>query len=462
LGRSPDTAHDDARIRRRVCELVGEENVAPSSEVNAYAVDGKVPKVVAFPNNADAVSSVLAFASKADLSVIPRGSGTKMALGGIPKKLDVALSLVNLNRIVEYEPADLVVTAEAGLRLAELQKTVAKNGQRLPLDPPYTDTATLGGTVSSNSSGPMRYRFGSWRDLLLGVRVALPSGAMMKSGGKVVKNVAGYDLKKLYIGALGTLGVVTELTFRLYPLPESEKTFIASFRDVKSAADLAGRILASELLPYAIEALNPGAARVVADESGVQLGEASYAVAVGFGDVDESVRKQLSTTEELARSSGALESVVLEGTGEESVWNAIRNLAGSLDRRDSRGVACKATVPISRALEACDALERLAARRGYVCVASSHVGNGIVNFYISAERARQGARVDDLASVITEARGLTSQLDGTLVVERCPPEIKALVDVWGPTRTDFELMRVIKSQFDPWGILSPGRFVGGL
>ena len=462
MERSPDTARDDEGIRRRICEVVGEENVSPSSEVGAYAVDGKVPKVVAFPKNADDTSSLLAFANKAGLSVIPRGGGTKMALGGIPKRMDVLVSLVNLNGIVEYEPADLVVTAEPGLRLAELQKTVAKNGQRLPLDPPYTDATTLGGAVSSNSSGPMRYRFGSCRDLLLGVRVALPSGAIMKSGGKVVKNVAGYDLKKLYIGALGTLGVVTELTFRLYPLPESEKTFIASFRDMKSAADLAGRILGSDLLPYAIEALNLGAARVVADESGVQLGEASYGVVAGFGDVDESVRKQLSTTEELARSSGALESVVLEGTREESVWNAIRNLAGSLDRRDSCGVACKAAVPISRALEACDALERHAATSGYACVVSSHVGNGIVNFYISAERARQGARIDDLARVITEARDLTSQLDGTLVVERCPPEIKALVDVWGPTRTDFELMRVIKSQFDPRGILSPGRFVGGL
>ena len=462
MERSPDTARDDASIRGRVCKVVGEENVAPSSEVGDYAVDGKVPKVVAFPKNADNLSSLLAFANKTGLSVIPRGSGTKMALGGIPKRLDVALSLVNLNRIVEYEPADLVVTAEPGVRLADLQKTVAKNNQRLPLDPPYTDATTLGGTVSSNSSGPMRYRFGSCRDLLLGAKVALPSGAIMKSGGKVVKNVAGYDLKKLYIGALGTVGVVTELAFRLLPLPESEKTFIASFRDAKSAADLAGRILASDLLPYAIEALNPGAASVVVDEAGVQLGEASYVVVVGFGDVDESVRKQLSTIEELAKSSGAFYSIVLDGAGQENVWNSIRNLARSMDRRDPRPVTCKASVPISRALEALDALERHAAARGYACVASSHVGNGIVHFYISAEGVTRAARVDDLASVITEARGLTSQLDGTLVVEKCPPEVKELVDVWGPTRTGFQLMRAIKSQFDPAGILSPGRFVGGI
>jgi len=454
--------HDDESIRRNVCDILGEENVARSSKVPAYAVDGKIPKVVAFPKDADDLSSLLGFANKTGLSVIPRGSGTKMDLGGIPRTADVVVSLLNLNRIIEHEPADLVVTAEAGLRLVELQKILAKNRQRLPLDPPYTDETTIGGTVSSNSSGPMRYRFGSCRDLLLGVRVMASSGAVMSSGGKVVKNVAGYDLKKMYIGALGSLGIITELTFKLYPLPESEKTLIASFNDIKNLADLAGRVLGSQLLPYAIEALNSGAARVVGEEAGVQLGEAPYVVAVGFGDVEESVRKQLSAIEELARSSGASDRVVLDGAPQESDWNAVRNLPGLMNRRETRPVACKASVPISRALEACDALERLAARRGFHCVASSHVGNGIVHSYLSAERVTQVVGIEDLAGAITQARDLTSQMGGTLVVERCPPEVKEVVDIWGPTRTDFQLMRAIKSQFDPSETLSPGRFVGGI
>ena len=462
MGHPLDAADDEESIRRNVCEIVGRENVAASSEVPAYAVDGKIPRVVAFPKDADDLSSLLGFANRSGLSVIPRGSGTKMDLGGIPRAVEVAASLLNLNRILEYEPADLVVTVEAGLRLVELQKILAKNAQRVPLDPPYADETTIGGTVSSNSSGPMRYRFGSCRDLLLGVRVMAPSGAVMSSGGKVVKNVAGYDLKKLYVGALGTLGVITELTLKLYPLPESEKTFIASFNDIRNLADLASRVLGSQLLPYAIEALNPGAARVVAEEARVQLGEASHVVAVGFGDVEESVRKQLSTIEELARSSGALDSIVLERAGQESVWNAIRNLPGSMKRQEGPLVACKASVPISRAFETCGALERLTARRGFACVASSHVGNGIAHFYLSAERVTQAAGIEDLAGVITEARDLTSQMGGTLIVERCPPEVKKVVDVWGPTRTDFQLMRAIKTQLDPRGTLSPGRFVGGI
>jgi len=462
MGHSADAAHNDETVRQNVCEIVGEDNVVQSSEVPAYAVDGKIPEVVAFPKDADALSTLLEFANRTDLSVIPRGGGTKMHLGGVPRTADVVASLLNLNRIVEYEPADLVVTAQAGLRLVELQKILAKNGQRLPLDPPYTDKTTIGGTVSSNSSGPMRYRFGSCRDLLLGVRVMSPSGLVTSAGGKVVKNVAGYDLKKLYIGALGTLGIITELTFKVYPVAESEKTFIASFKDTKNVADLASRVLGSQLLPYAIEALNSGAARVVAEEAGVQLSEASYVLAVGFGDVDESVRKQLSTIEELARSSGAFNSIVLDGVRQESFWNAIRNLPGSMNRWEPPPVACKASVPVSRALEACDALERLAAGRGFDCAASSHVGNGIAHFYLSAKPGTQPAGIEDLPGLITEARDLTSQMGGTLVVERCPPGVKDVVDVWGPTRTGFQLMRAMKSQFDPRGTLSPGRFVGGI
>jgi glycolate oxidase FAD binding subunit len=462
MGHPAGAGRNEERIRPSVCEIVGEENVVQSSEVAAYAVDGRIPRVVACPKDADTLSTLLGFANRTGLSVIPRGSGTKMDLGGIPRRADVVASLLNLNRIVDYEPADLVVTAEAGLRLVELQRILAKNGQRLPLDPPYADKTTIGGTVSSNSSGPMRYRFGSCRDLLLGVRVMAPSGLVTSSGGKVVKNVAGYDLKKLYIGALGTLGIITELTFKLCPLPESEKTFMASFKDIRNLADLAGRVLASQLLPYAIEALNPSAARVVAEEAGVQLDETSHVVAAGFGDVDESVEKELSIIEELARSSGAFNSMVLDGARQESVWNAIRNLSGSVNRSEPQSVACKASVPISRVLKACDALERLVAGRGFDCVASSHVGNGIAHLYLSAEPATQAARIEDLANVITKARDFTSEMGGTLIVERCPPEVKEVVDVWGPMRTDFQLMRAIKSQFDPGGTLSPGRFVGGI
>ena len=453
-----DATYNERSILRSVEEAVGEDSIIPSSKVGDYAIDGKIPKIVVSPKDVESISKLLKYANETGLSVIPRSSGTKMDLGGIPKTLDVILSLQNLNRIIEYAPEDLIVTAQAGVKLADLQRTLAKNGQRLPLDPPYTDVATLGGIVSSNSSGPMRYRYGSCRDLLLGVRAATPSGAVIRSGGKVVKNVAGYDLRKLYIGSLGTLGVITELTFRLYPIPESEKTFIACVLDAKNAADLAGRVLNSELLPYAIEALNHEAARIVADEAGVQMGEVKLALALGFGDVDESVRRQVTTIEELARSSGASKSITIDETRHESTWTTIRNLPRYIAARVPKLLACKVSVPISKALETCDRLEHLATEGGHANITSSHVGNGIIHLYLSAETSDAGA----LSTFISKARHLTSQTHGMLIVEKCPPDVKPSVDVWGPSQTGAQLMQAIKSQFDPRGILSPGRFVGDI
>jgi glycolate oxidase FAD binding subunit len=460
LGYASSTTRDGEEIRQSVCEIVGRENVVSSSEVGAYTVDGKIPQVVVIPKSAENVSSLLALANKTGLSVIPRGSGTKMELGGTPKKVDMVLSLLNLNRITEYEPADLVVTAEAGLKLAELQKTLAKRDQQLPLDPPYTDAATLGGTVSANSSGPMRYRFGSCRDLLLGVKVVTASGEVVRCGGKVIKNVAGYDLKKLYVGALGTLGVITELTFRLYPLPASEQTFVASFKKIKNAAELVGRILGSELLPYAIEALNPSAFRTVAESAGVPLQEDSYVVVVGFGDVNEAVRKQLSTIGELSRFCGAVNGTVLDEPCTEAIWNAIRNLPRLMNQLGPGSVACKVSVPVSKCLDACEALERLSTETGITCAVSSDAGNGIVHFYPSAHQETKSIVYS--AGMITKARDVVSEMGGTLIVERMPPELKEQVGVWGSTRSDFLLMQAIKSQLDPRGILSPGRFVGGI
>jgi len=456
------TTFNDESIHRSVSEIVGEENIIPPSENPAYAVDRKVPRVATFPNNADAISKLLVFANRSGLSVVPRGSGTKMDLGGVPRTVDVVLSLLNLNNVIEYEPDDLVVTAQAGLKLAELQKTLAKNGQRLPLDPPYSDETTLGGIISSNSSGPMRYRYGSCRDLLLGLKVVSGSGAITRSGGKVVKDVAGYDLKKLYIGALGTLGIITELTLRLCPLPESERTFIAAFSDMRDAANYVDRVLGSNLLPYAVDALNQSAAKAVADEADVRLGESKYTLVVGFGDVNESVKKQLATIEELARSSGAIEKILLEGYLQESMWNAIRNLSRLLGRGNPNLIGLKACVPISRGLETFQVLEHLAAERGFTCAASSHVGNGIDHFFLSTERGRQTPTSNDLAELITKARHLTSQMGGMLIAEKCPVEVKELVDVWDATRADVQFMRAIKSRLDPGGILSPGRFVGSI
>src|SRR4051812_47178313 len=185
------------------------------------------------------VSQVVREANESNQVVIPRGGGTRMGLGFPPTAADVLLHTTNLDRVVDYEPADLTLTIEAGATLEEVQELLRPEGQFLALDPPLASQSTLGGIIASNASGPLRLAYGSARDLVIGTRVVNADGISTKAGGRVVKNVAGYDLNKLYIGSLGTVGIVVELSFKLWPLPHAEATLLASFLPAQLGAALA-------------------------------------------------------------------------------------------------------------------------------------------------------------------------------------------------------------------------------
>src|SRR5271169_406787 len=193
------------------------------------AVDGVQPQMVIEPGSPDEIARVLKTASSAGLQVIPRGGATKMGWGNPPRGSDLIISTRRLNRIVEHAWGDMTATVEAGCTLRQLQQTLAEHGQRLALDPLWPEKATMGGILATNDSGPLRIRFGSLRDLIIGITLALPDGTLAKSGGKVVKNVAGYDLPKLATGSLGTLGIITQAIFRLHPVPRETRTL--SFSD---------------------------------------------------------------------------------------------------------------------------------------------------------------------------------------------------------------------------------------
>jgi glycolate oxidase FAD binding subunit len=456
-----DTELNRETIHESISSIVGAGNILPAHEINAYSVDGKIPRVVAFPQDANALSNLLKFATKTGLSVIPRGSGTKMNLGGIPKTADIVLSLLKLNRLVEYEPDDLVVTVQAGLKLADLQRTLAQKRQHLPIDPPYGDETTVGGMVASNSSGPLRHRFGTCRDLVLGVRVVHPSGVSTKAGGKVVKNVAGYDVRKLHIGAFGTLGVITELTFKLSPLPESEKTFAASFDRLDRLADLTRQISRSDLVPSALEVLNNGAAMLVAEETNDLFNQADHVLVADFRDVQESVTRELSIIARFAESSGASKTNTLEGVAQESLWHAIRNLPGLFGARHQVFVSFKVNVPIAETLHAYDKLQHYAAEKGFTSVTSSHVEDGIIHLCLSPDKGTQPIVAKELPRLVAVARDMVFKMNGTLVVEKCPISTKEMIDVWGTTN-NLNLMRAVKSLFDPEHVLNPGRYVGGI
>ena len=239
-----------------LAESLGTESVIPQEELPHYSVDGVAPSVALFPRDIDGVSRALSFASSEGMHVVPWGGGTQMTLGNSPHEVDVVLGISRLNRVLFHEPADLVVSVEAGITLRALQEELATKGQFLPLEAPIPSRATIGGILAANASGPSRLAYGTPRDWLIGVRVVHSDGAVTKSGGRVVKNVTGYDLNKLYVGSLGTLGVIVEAIFKIAPLTPETRTLVSTYSSLHSAVDSAKELLRQSYAPNALQVVD--------------------------------------------------------------------------------------------------------------------------------------------------------------------------------------------------------------
>jgi glycolate oxidase FAD binding subunit len=412
----------------------------------SYAIAGVAPRTVVRPETPEAVVTTLREAGGAGQAVVPWGAGTKQGWGNPPRAYDLALDVSALDRILEYEPADLVVTVEAGIPLDALQRRLAEAGQFLALDPPYAATATLGGTLATNASGPSRFLYGTARDLVLGMRVASPSGDLIKSGGKVVKNVVGYDLNKMHIGGLGTLGVMVEVTLKVHPLPRAEATVGAVFDGLDTAHAAAGRIFRSVLYPRAVDLVRAPTPGLDAPEPAP--GEA-WRVLVWCAGSPATVERQVRDATAWCQEAGASRTVRLDGPAHRDLWDAVRDFG-----RDPPGDAtlAKLTALPSRLPDLVAAAGRAVPHRPPEIVARA--GNGVLYAVLP------GATVPSLQTLIREA----NDLGGAAVLEAVPPGARAApdLDVWGPTRDDFPLMQALKAQFDPRGTLNPGRFLGRL
>src|SRR5437870_6373163 len=242
-------------------------------ERTRFAIDGLEPSAICWPASYPEAAQALAVADRLGLKVAPRGAGTTVGLGNPPRAVDLIVSTERLNRIVEYAPANLTVTVEAGVGLATLQSKLAESGQVLPLDPAGANRRTVGGIVATNAGGPRRLGFGSARDLVIGTRAATTSGTVVRAGGRVVKNVAGYDLNKLYVGSLGTLALVVEIGLKVAPLPSSRTTVVGCFARLEQVADAAKAIVRSPLMPTALDLLNPLAATALGTRFAALFGQ---------------------------------------------------------------------------------------------------------------------------------------------------------------------------------------------
>jgi glycolate oxidase FAD binding subunit len=410
-------------------KIVGEEHAREATAEDT--VDGVTSSFVAEPGSIKETSELMKLANEEGLTVAPRGGGTKMSLGNPPRDLDLIVSTVRMNEVIEHVPGDQVVRVQAGLKLRDLQVQLAAADQLLGIDPPERG-ATIGGIVAANSSGPRRYRYGTVRDLIIGITVVLPDGTVAKAGGKVVKNVAGYDLSKLFTGSLGTLGVIATCNFRLHPLPEAGRTVAVELESTLAAGQAAQAIVGAQLVPSAVE---------------LHWSEDQKLLTVLIEGIPPGVEAQAETTSYLLRSFGEVRTL----SDEEA-----QNL-GPLDSSGAGDeVAIKISAPPAELAGVLDSALGATERREITPHITGHAGIGVT--YVALSGGDEDAQVQ----VVEELREIWVKKGGSVVVRHAPLSIKKRLDAWGPAGDYLGLTRRIKEKFDPRGGLNPGRFVGGI
>jgi glycolate oxidase FAD binding subunit len=424
--------------------------ISDLDELRNYAVDGLLPRFVVIPETVEQVSQAVALANQQGLTLFTRGGGSRLNLGGIPEQFDILLETTKLSRLLEHEAPDLTCHVEAGITLAALQAKLATKGQWLALDPPDAQQATIGGILASNASGPKRLRYGTARDMVIGLRVVQASGEVARSGGNVVKNVAGYDLNKLYIGSLGTLGIIVEANFKLQPIPADERTLILTFSNAEDALHTVLDLLGSLLTPTAIELIDSRAASDMTDFFGLTLPTNGYTLAINFEGNTSTIDRQVSEAQLVARKNDALLGDDLVGKAQDQFWNIVRD-------HTQGTVTCKVAVLVSKMASYLKTIEQVCQNHELEAAVVAHAGNGIL--YIEL---RPGDATHRLVEAIKELRLHAQEVRGSMVVERCPPDLKRRISVWGEPDQNFFLMQRIKQQFDSKGTFVKGRFVGGL
>ncbi len=425
--------------------LLPSDCIAASERLEEYAVDGLTPQIVVSPNTADEVAAVLHAAARHGAAVIPWGGGTGITTGNPPSRYDVALDVTRLNQVVAHEPADLTAVVQGGIRLQEMQDHLAQKGQYLPFDPPLPRSATIGGILAANAGGPWRYAYGWPRDWVLGLKVALADGHVTKAGGRVVKNVAGYDMSKLYIGSFGTLGVVVEAAFKVTPLPEACATAVALFDSCGAAVEAGLAVHKRNLSLEAIEVVSPEFLTAAGIE---HRGWALIIAAVGNA---AAVERSLTEVGERCRDLQCL-----PDDRAAALWEQVRNL--SLPPQD--GLLARAALLPSQVGGFMEGLPQVAQEQHLTVQAVSHLGLGTV--YGLWQGPGEGEILERGPSLVSALRGLAARHGGTVVIEGCPTALKRQIDVWSEPRGDSALMRRIKEELDPQGTLSPGRFLGRL
>lgn len=451
-------------------------------ELGRWAVGGEVPAAVVAPENVEQVAALLAKASQERWKVVPAGAGTWLAAGNPPERVDIVLGLSGLRTVLEYEPADLMIRAQAGVALRALDSVCGEHRQWLPLDPPGDPAGTLGATLATGSAGPLASFYGSPRDHVLGLTLVTGDGRVLELGGRVVKNVAGYDLVKLAVGSWGTLGVIVSATLRLTPVPDQDATLL--FRDADPLALVAAArgVLEKPMDPVACVVVSPATCWAL----GGTLPHASDAATrQGFGALGSSPRPPGGAADrDLGVDPDAwLLAVRLHGN-REAVEDAVRRVeeaagraaARRLEGADGRGfwdavsqaeagvaLVARVALPPSRLKDTLMLARRLLGEVGGGNGADGIIADacaGVVHALVRGGAFSEAGAHRRAAAALRETRGEVEGEGGTVVVSHGPPALVREVGAWGDPGPALRLMQELKRRFDPAGVLNPGRFVG--
>jgi glycolate oxidase len=433
-------------------------------DIITYSYDGFLPEftpdAVLVPESADQIARIMKIANEYKINIIPRGAGTNICGSSVAREGGVIMAFHRMNRILEIDRESMCAVVQPGVINGDLQKEVAQYNLMYPPDPASMFVSTIGGNVSLNAGGPRGVKYGVTRDYLLGLEVVLPSGDIIKTGGKTLKNVSGYDLTRLLCGSEGTLGIFTEITLRLVPLPPAKTTLQAAYADLDDAATTVTAILAAGMVPTTLELMDRTVLDVISDYGGAQFNAQAQALLLIEVDGDEDlVRKQGERIEALCREKGAI-AVDRAHTAEEAekLWQARRTAFGAVASMRPNCIVEDATVPVKRLPDIIRKVVELTEKHHLKVAVLAHAGDGNLHPLIMTDLRdpEEMARVDQLLEELCEA---AISMGGTLSGEHGIGIAKARFMDMEFSETSLDLMRGIKRVFDPNNILNPGSFL---
>ena len=447
-------------ISSGLCEIVGPANVAADpQQLATYRVGECVPKAAVRPGTNQEVAQVVRFSAAEKLALVPVGARTKLGMNFPPRRYDLALDMTRLDHVVAYDPDDLTLSVEPGIPLRKLADVLAEHGQFIPLAVPFLRTATVGGTIASGVDSPLRQFYGTARDYTLGMEFVTGDGQIVKSGGRVVKNVSGFDLHKLMIGSLGSLGVLTKINFRTFPAPREPRGFVAYFDSAQSAVELRQRIAKSPLRPLTLEILSPQAAESLSSSAAEQTEPGqlrAYALASGrwtfvasYAGTEEVLKRYERGLRQMA---GAADSVSLGKGAAVVALGRVREFIPIALESSPATIIVKASVLPARMGEVLAEAESISAE---LDVRSAAIARGVGAIYFALlPEARDEENRSRAARAVASLRDACVRRNGNFTVAWCPGEWRGTLPKLETRSGELELMRKLKSVFDPSGVFA--------